>query len=242
MDHHPTGNLSAFSFNGSTAGKQSADALSAGSYSMGGPVAQAPPLQQQKNSPLTGKREQPADLQSQNQLLSQQTTAPRPLSEPSQSDTQHGASQTVAITNAAPLIQTDSAVVSASVASLGNAAQAKSIRVPLPSKRPAVSTISNGPEILAVDSAGDLFLSKDAGLRWQHVTHRWTGKAIKVSLAFPPSMTQPAPSRTLSAGATASTNFEAATSTAVATRVGFELTTDTGAIWSSPDGLVWKQR
>jgi hypothetical protein len=75
-------NLSAFSFNGSTAGKQSADALSAGSYSMGGPVAQAPPLQEQKNSPLTGMRQQTADLQSQNQLFSQQVIAPRSLSEP----------------------------------------------------------------------------------------------------------------------------------------------------------------
>jgi hypothetical protein len=164
------------------------------------------------------------------------------LSEPSQSGIQHGANQTVEITNGASALQTENAVVSASVTSLGDGAQAKSKRASLPSKRPAVSTISNGPEILAVDSAGDLFLSKDAGLRWQHVSHQWTGKAIKVSLAFPAPMTQPAPSKTLSAGATASTNFETATPVGVATRVGFELTTETGATWSSPDGLVWKQR
>jgi hypothetical protein len=118
-DQHPTGNLSALSFNGSTAGKQSVDALSAGSYSMGstmvGPIAQARSLQEQKNSPLTGRREQTADLQSRDQPLSQQVTASRSSSEPSQNDIQHSTSQTVEVTNAAPVLQTENAVVSASV-------------------------------------------------------------------------------------------------------------------------------
>ena len=138
------------------------------------------------------------------------------------------ASQTVAITGAASDLQTESAVVSASV-SFSRAAQAKSIRAPLPSKRPAISTISNGLETLAVDSAGDLFICDDAGIRWRRVAHQWTGKAIKVSVAPPASMTRPAPGKTLAAGATASTNFETAPATAVAPRSGFELTTDIGA-------------
>lgn len=66
MEPHVTNNLSAFSFDGTTAGKQSADAFSDGSYPMGsalgGPVARAR-SQEQKNSPLTGRREQKADLQ-----------------------------------------------------------------------------------------------------------------------------------------------------------------------------------
>ena len=244
MDHHATGNLSAFSFNGSTAGKQSVDALSAGSYSMGsamgGPVAQARSLQEQKNSPLTGGREQTTDSQSQNQLLSQQVTAPRSLSEPSQNDIQHSASQTVEVTNAAPVLQAENAVVSASVFNLGGAAQARSARAPLPSKRLTASTISNGFETLAVDSAGDLFLSKDAGISWQHVARQWTGKVVKVSLASPISMTQSAPAKSPSAGATPSANFETVPPATAAPR-GFELTTDTGAMWSSSDGLVWKR-
>jgi hypothetical protein len=112
----------------------------------------------------------------------------------------------------------------------------------LPSKLPATSTISNGLETLAVDSAGDLFVCEDAGIRWRRVAHQWMGKAIKVSLVSPASMPQAVPGKTLSVGAAASANLEAATPAAVAPRVGFELTTDTGAIWSSPDGLVWKQR
>jgi hypothetical protein len=82
----------------------------------------------------------------------------------------------------------------------------------------------------------------DACIRWRRVAHQWTGKAIKVRLASPAYMTQPASSKVLSAGATASTHSETAAPAAIATRVGFELTTDIGAIWSSPDGLVWKQR
>jgi hypothetical protein len=245
MDQQRTNNLSPFSFNASTAGKQSADALSAGSYSMGsamgGPVAQAPLLQGQKNSPLAGKREQTADLQSQDQLFSQQVTAPRSLSTPSQNDAQHSASQTVDVTNAAPVLQTENAVVSASVYRLGRAAQAKSTTAPLPSRRFTASTISNGLETLAVDSAGDVFFSKDAGIRWQRVAHQWTGKAVKVSLASPASMTQSVPSKTSSADATASSKFETVTPAAAGTRVGFELTTDSGAIWSSSDGVVWKR-
>jgi hypothetical protein len=242
---HVTNNLSVFSPNAPATGRQSANA-SSGSSSLGSvigsPVAQAPPLQEQKNNPLDVNGAQTVVLQSQNQLFSQQATAPRSSSELSQSDIQHNASQTVSIPGAAPALQTESAVVSASVFSPATAAQAKSIRTPLPSKRPAVSTISNGLETLAVDSAGDLFICEDAGIRWRRVAHQWTGKAIKVSVASPASTTQPVPGKSLSAGATASTNFETATPAAVAPRVGFELTTDIGAIWSSPDGLVWKQR
>jgi len=244
LEPHVTNNLSAFSFSGSAAGKQSADASSAGSYSMGGatggPVAQARPLQEQKNSPLTAVRERTAGLQSQNQMLSQQVTVPRSLSEPSQIDAQPGTSQTVEVTNAAPVLQTEGAVVSASVFDLGGAAQAKNIRAPLPSKRFAASTTSNGLETLAVDSAGDLFLSKDAGVSWKNVARQWTGKALKVSLAST-SVTRAAPNRASSRGATPSPNFETVTPAAVRTGVGFELTTDTGAMWSSSDGLVWKR-
>ncbi len=243
---HLKNNLAGFSLNAPAADPQSAKALSAGSYTVGspigGPVAQAPPLQGQRNNPLSDKQAQTAVLQSQDQLFSQQATAPRSSSEPSQSDIQHSANQTVTVAAAAPVLQTESAVVSASVTSLGNAVRAKSMGAPLPSKLPAASTISNGHETLAVDSAGDLFVCEDACIRWRRVAHQWTGKAIKVSLVSPASMLQAVPGKTLSAGATASANLETAPPAAVAQRVGFELTTDTGAIWSSPDGLVWKQR
>lgn len=233
-----------FSPNAPASGRQSTSALSAGSSSLNGaigsPVAQVRPLQEQKNNPFNDNGAQTAVLKSQNQLFPQEAPAPPPSSEPSQSDIHRSVNQMVAVTAEAPSLQTESAVVSANVSSLGRVAQAKSMRAPLPSKRPAVSTISNGHETLAVDSAGDLFVCDYAGIRWRQVAHQWTGKAVRVSLASPNSTVQPAPS--LSADATASKNSETAKSNAVATRVSFELTTDTGAILSSPDGVVWKER
>jgi hypothetical protein len=244
---HLANNLSVFSPNAPATGRQTAYASSGRSSSPGGvvgpPVAQAPPLlEKKKNDPLNVDEEQMATLQSQNRLFPQQATARRPLSGPSQSDIQRSASQTISITGAAPALQTESAVVSGSVSSLAATAQAKGVRAPLPSKRPAVSAISNGRETLAVDSAGDLFICEDAGIGWRRIAHQWTGKAIKVSVASPASMTQPASGKTLSAGATTSKKFETATTAADAPRADFELTTDIGTIWSSPDGLVWKQR
>jgi hypothetical protein len=110
----------------------------------------------------------------------------------------------------------------------------------LPSKRFAVSTISNGIANLAVDSAGDLFLSKDGGKSWRGVAHQWAGKAVRVSLASSSSMRQPVSAKVSSAGATASTELESVPSAAVPPASGFELTSDTGATWSSSDGLVWR--
>lgn len=239
-----TDKLPEFSPNAPASGRRPASALSAGSSSLNGaigsPVAQVRPFQRQKNNPFNDNGAQTAVFKSQNQLFPQQALAPPPSSEPSQSDIQRSVNETVAVTAGAPGLQPESAVVSADVSSLGRVAQAKSKRAPLPSKRPAVSTISNGHETLAVDSAGDLFVCEDADTRWRHVAHQWAGKAVKVSLASPNSTVQQAPS--LPADATASKNSETAKPAAVATRVRFELITDTGAILSSPDGVVWKER
>jgi hypothetical protein len=184
---HLKNNLPVFSRNTPAADRQSANALSAGSQSIGAfvsaPVAQTPLSQEQKDGPLTEKREQTAALQSQNQLFSQQATTPRPLSEPSQSNTPPSTSQTVNVTSAPSVLQTENAVISASVFNPGRAAQAKSARVPLPSGRFTASTISNGLETLAVDTAGDLFLSKDAGKRWQPMV--WFGNCNDFNVCSP---------------------------------------------------------
>jgi hypothetical protein len=237
--------LPEFSPNTPASGRQSTNALSPGTSlngarAIGSPVVRERPLEEQKNNPFNDNGAPPAVLQSQGQHFSQQATAPPPSSAPSRSNIQQSVNQTVTVAGEGPMLQTESAVVSANVSSLGRVAQAKSMRAPLPSKLPAVSTISNGHETLAVDSEGDLFVSEDASIRWRQVAHQWMGKAVKVSLTSPNS--RPEPALSLSADATASKNTETAKPAAVATRIGFELTTDTGAVWSSPDGIVWKQR
>jgi hypothetical protein len=55
--------------------------------------------------------------------------------------------------------------------------------VTLPSHLAAISTISNARMMLAIDSGGTLFFSKDAGKHWKSITPRWTGRAVKVDFA-----------------------------------------------------------
>ena len=81
---------------------------------------------------------------------------------------------------------------------------------PLPSKLPAVSTAVKGKLILAADSAGALFLSRNTGKNWKAVKPLWRGKVVRlVALA------EPAPAAV------------------------FQLTADSGAVWLSRDGSHW---
>jgi hypothetical protein len=223
------------------ASKPSANPAAASSHALGGaiggPVALAPPSQQQKDGLLAGGQTQTVEVQSQNQPLSHRSTVSLARSESSQTDAQHGISQTVSVNGAAPLVQTESAVLSTSSFS-GNAAPAKSAKGPLPSQKPAASTVSNGLETLAIDTEGDLFLSKDPSIAWQRITRQWTGKAIKVSLAEPSSTTQ----ADANASVGAASSVEAIKPASTTKKAGFELTTDTGKTWSSSDGLVWKHQ
>jgi hypothetical protein len=113
----------------------------------------------------------------------------------------------------------------------------------LPSKRLAASRISNGFQTLAIDSAGDLFLSKDAGVHWQHIAQQWTGRAIKVNLTTPAAAKQPDTGKAVSRAAAASaTDLGSVSPASSAKKPGFELTTDTGTTWFSSDGLTWEKK
>ncbi len=223
-----------------TGRQSSADPASASPHgsggAFGGPIAAAPQAQQQKNSLLTAGQLQTVEVQSENQQLAPQANAPLARSEPTQSAANQSVSQTVTVNSAETLIQTENAVLSTSSFS-GKASVTKNAKALLPSRKPTASTVSNGLETLAIDTEGDLFLSKDPGIAWQRITHQWTGKAVKVSLADP--------SSTIYAGGgasagTSSSSFEVIKPASPAKKVGFELTTDTGTTWSSTDGFVWK--
>jgi hypothetical protein len=107
----------------------------------------------------------------------------------------------------------------------------------LPSHLPALSTISNARQELAVDTAGSLFRSEDAGVSWQPVPVQWTGRALKLQLTPPPNTHTLAKSSN-SVAATATTK-PAPTAAAQPT---FELTNDTGIVWISTDGQTWKHK
>jgi hypothetical protein len=117
--------------------------------------------------------------------------------------------ETVEVTAASPTIQT-----SASTTSREPRRKSASPAEPrqLPSKLPATITVTSGKVMLAVDSAGALFLSQNAGKRWKAIKPVWPGKVVRlVTVAEPPR-----------------------TSTAA-----FQLNTDSDSAWVSQDGIHW---
>jgi hypothetical protein len=116
--------------------------------------------------------------------------------------------ETVDVTAAASTIQTSNA-------SVGIVVPRKKARLeeprPLPSRLPAETSVTSGKIILAVDSAGAVFTSRNSGKSWKTVKPVWSGKAQDVALVDP-------------------------SRTSIAT---FELTTDSGSVWLSRDGAHW---
>lgn len=90
------------------------------------------------------------------------------------------ASETITVTGTATVLQTESAEVSVSKAK--PRASSAGPR-PLPGKLPAVTTASKDKLMLAADSAGSLFFSRNAGKSWKVVKARWPGKVVSVGLA-----------------------------------------------------------
>lgn len=87
----------------------------------------------------------------------------------------------------------------------------------LPSGLAAVSTATSAQRTLAIDLAGALFLSEDAGAHWKAVASQWSGRAIQVrSLRELRLYAAPGPR--------------------------FELVSDNGSTWVSADGKLWTQR
>jgi Carboxypeptidase regulatory-like domain/Putative zinc-finger len=104
--------------------------------------------------------------------------------------------QTVEVTAATPTLSTESASIVAEPR-------------PLPSKLPIDTTIASGKFLLALDSDGTLFLSRNNGKSWKSVKPIWQGKVVELSQPDPPST------------------------------AAFQLTTDSGAHWLSRDGSHW---
>jgi hypothetical protein len=83
---------------------------------------------------------------------------------------------------------------------------------PLPSKLPATITVTSGKVMLAVDSDGALFLSRNMGKTWKAVKRAWLGEVVDLITLAEPSQTQAAV---------------------------FQLTTDSDSAWLSRDGNHW---
>ncbi|MGA7416024.1 MAG: carboxypeptidase regulatory-like domain-containing protein [Bryobacteraceae bacterium] len=102
---------------------------------------------------------------------------------------------------------------------------------PLPSKLPIVSSAASGMWVLATDSAGALFYSKNAGKQWKMVKPQWQGKVARVVVSYEPKVAQNPNSQGKSAAALPAAS-------AVRPMV-FQLITDNGSVWFSQDGAHW---
>jgi len=127
----------------------------------------------------------------------------------------------------------------------------------LPSKKPVASSLVAAGRTLALDTAGALFLSNDAGKHWTAVAAQWSGKAVQLSFALSPArryLNQPQANQTqvptqsngyLNNGAESNGvagNAAPPQQQTIAPTAGFQLTTADGVVWLSTDGLTWHPR
>jgi hypothetical protein len=91
----------------------------------------------------------------------------------------------------------------------------------LPSGLLSVSTETTQGRTIAVDEAGGVFLSEDAGGRWVSVAKQWNGRVVAVHLQ---------------------TKLGANAGIADASAGVFEIVNDQGLVWVSTDGRIWKAK
>ncbi len=149
----------------------------------------------------------------------------------------------------------------------GFAAMHLAKRVKLPSGLTTVSSAALLNRLLAVDSAGAVFLSQDAGKHWETVNAQWSGRAIQVQ-APPQGLYRPKAANAATTAETApapdnSVNHvseqppapppppPASDTTPAAARAKaappipamlFRLVTDRHQTWVSVDGKVWREQ
>jgi hypothetical protein len=89
--------------------------------------------------------------------------------------------------------------------------------------------VSHGKRFLSLDSVGNLFLSRNDGKKWKKIKPQWVGKAVRIELT--PAYSGETPPK-------------AKKETSVPSREGavFQLTTETGSVWTSKDGAHWHQQ
>jgi hypothetical protein len=97
--------------------------------------------------------------------------------------------------------------------------------IAVPSGLPVASIVSLGKRLLSLDSAGNLFLSRNGGKKWKKIKPQWAGKAVRIE-------------STTEARGGASVNAKDEIGGANE-QVVFQLTTDAGSTWSSKDGFHW---
>ncbi len=132
-------------------------------------------------------------------------------------------------------------------------------RAKLPSGLNAVSSAAMLNRLLAVDSAGSVFLSQDGGKHWEAVLATWSGKALEVEapperlyrlsttiVSVTAESAPPAESAPVAADKPENIPSPTATSTPEppppAPAMLFRLVTDRHKTWVSADGRIWREQ
>ena len=158
--------------------------------------------------------------------------------------------ETVTVSGSPLALQVDSASVSTDQLSMKTIPPAKPDDKMLPSHEQVVSVAARGERVLAVDAKGTVFVSQDSGHNWTLVMPYWVGKAVRVTLSQRSSTTH---SYALSDKANDAATPYATNAPAEAKKARsapsapveatpFQLTTESGQVWVSTDGLTWKER
>jgi hypothetical protein len=125
--------------------------------------------------------------------------------------------ETVTVEAEAPSLKTSTAEVSAVVPNL-------------PSHLPPANTVTSGKRTLSLDSAGTLFFSRNGGRSWKKIKPSWSGRVIDIGLESSAAQEADVPAK------------KSKRSASTAPPAVFQITTESGAHWISPDGSRWLPR
>jgi hypothetical protein len=151
------------------------------------------------------------------------------------------ATESVVVTTAAPELETQTAE-SASFGTLQSALASKPVAarmasvIRLPGGQHAVSTVSSGKVVLAIDQDGALYISQDQGGTWERIIQQWTGRAVVVRRQPMPPAAAPVPEAEQEAKPASGKSEVSPSATA------FELVNDKNQVWLSSDGLIWSPK
>jgi len=90
--------------------------------------------------------------------------------------------QSVVVVAGSLPMETEATNVANNIVTTEREVQAARLTLPLPSRRPVLSTVSRGDRVLAVDTHNKVFLSTDGGQHWKGVHVVWRGRAMRVDL------------------------------------------------------------
>jgi hypothetical protein len=117
----------------------------------------------------------------------------------------------------------------------------KAIPLNLPSGLNTLSSASSPHQTVAIDLAGGVFFSEDAGISWKAVTPQWSGRAVLVR--FQEGFKANHAAQSVGGPVSAANGLTGGAVAGALTSAGqFEIVNEKGQVWLSADGQNWKAK